>query len=100
VIDKLKFWWVLKKGKRDSFHQYLKSKEATLYITKPDYAYLEVGNMRYYFHSSDSRVIRYREVYTPNGKFKQSIVPYDGWERHFSDDTERIGENEADREII
>ena len=73
----IKLWIAKKRG----LHHYLKVSEATLYINKPDYAYLEVDGIRYYFHNSDPRVVRYKQVTTFSGeKVKQSILPYDGFE--------------------
>lgn len=82
-----KLWRAKSKG----LHEYLKESEATLYITKPEYAYLEVDGVKYYFHNSNPRVVRYRDIKTASGeKVKQSIVPYDGYEVSMCKDCEEV----------
>lgn len=81
LYRQIKLFILLQSTKRRGLHKYLSSGEATLYINKPEYAYLEVGGIRYYFHNSEPRVVRYKHIETFDGeKLKQSIVPYDGYE--------------------
>lgn len=79
---RLKVWGKVRQGQKDNLHQHLRNNEATLHIVKPDYAILEVDDMRYYFHNSNPRVTRYEDIETLGGeKLKKSLVPYDGWEK-------------------
>lgn len=77
IVPLVRLWIAKKKG----LHSYFKAAEATLYINSKDYAYLEIDGVRYYFHSSDNRVVRYKNIKTFSGeKLQQSIIPYDGYE--------------------
>jgi hypothetical protein len=58
-----------------------KSKEAKLHIIKEDVAYIQAGNMRYYFHGDTKK----KEIELFNGeKVTKTIIPYDGWERSYN----------------
>lgn len=67
----------IKNGKVDVINQMFHD-GAELHITKPGYAYIQLGSMRYYFIGKP----RYKEVSTPSGKYRQEIIPYDGWEKN------------------
>ena len=70
------------------FNKWLRSKEPTLYVTGIyGYAYVKIGNYRFYFHNTDDRVVRKRTITTFGGKKKrQQIIPYDGWEKSLCKD--------------
>ena len=81
MIDRLRAIYKLWRAKKKGIHDYLAQSEATLYINKADYAYLEIDGVRYFFHNSNPRVVRYKEITTFDGEqLRQSILPYDGFE--------------------
>ncbi len=66
--------------KRDDIDQMFRD-GAVLVIIKPDYAYIELGSVRYYFGGKPE----YKEVTLFFGeKVTETILPYDGWERHIT----------------
>jgi hypothetical protein len=66
---------------------------AKLHITKPDYAYIQLGRYSFYFHKSKDNPIITKEVETMRGeKVTQTIISYDGWEMYVGDlDKEQKG---------
>ena len=66
---------------QDPIHKLFREKKAKLVITQPDYAYIECGKMRFYFHSTSQEKSTTREMELMSGeKVIQNIIPYDGWE--------------------
>jgi len=68
-------------GLTDIVNGDFKSKNAKLHIIKDDFAYIQVGNMRYYFHGDTKE----KKIKFVNGeKVTKKIIPYDGWERSYN----------------
>ena len=73
-------------GQSDPLNKFLKENGAILHIVTPEYAYLEVGKMRYYFHRTTKNgmivPVEKEEITTFKGEKKiKTKLPYDGWEK-------------------
>ena len=73
-------------GQSDALNKFLKENEAILHIITSEYAYLEVGKMRYYFHRTTRGgmivPVEKEEITTFKGEKKiKTKLPYDGWEK-------------------
>lgn len=72
---------MLERGQSDPIVQAFHEHRATLHIKYPDYAWIELGGFRLYFHDTKDRK-HYTEKYTTldGREVEKAVIPFDGWE--------------------
>ena len=67
----------------NDIHIVLKKNKAELHIKEWwEYAWIQCGNMSYYFHKNWKNLVKHEEYETMKWKKnKKTVVPYDWWER-------------------